>query len=223
VRFTRYEDREGSLSIGTESGFPERIWRELSELNVGANIQASKEFEMKTGKLKLNFGSAYVYKISDLSYVRKLLPSVGTNDARFGYSVSIYGDYIAVGSVQDNNYTGSVYIYKISDATFEEKIVPLGGNYDLFGFSVAIHGNYLLVGSTSRDEFGAIYLYDLDNLSNQYPIFASDKSVITDVNLDNFGSSISIYGDTIVVGAWGDDDNGLLNSGSIYIYLMDVA
>jgi hypothetical protein len=170
-----------------------------------------------------NSGSAYVYKISDLSYVRKLLPSVGTNDARFGYSVSIYGDYIAVGSVQDNNYTGSVYIYKISDATFEEKIVPLGGNYDLFGFSVAIHGNYLLVGSTSRDEFGAIYLYDLDNLSNQYPIFASDKSVITDVNLDNFGSSISIYGDTIVVGAWGDDDNGLLNSGSIYIYLMDVA
>ncbi|KAF0128728.1 MAG: tonb-dependent receptor [Bacteroidetes bacterium] len=67
VRFTRYEDREGSLSIGTESGFPERIWRELSELNVGANIQASKEFEMKTGKLKLNFGSAYVYKEREYS------------------------------------------------------------------------------------------------------------------------------------------------------------
>ena len=32
-----------------------------------------------------------------------------------------------------------------------------------------------------------------------------------------FGYSVAIYGDTVVVGALGDDDEGL-NSGSAYVY-----
>ena len=39
---------------------------------------------------------------------------------------------------------------------------------------------------------------------------------------DLFGTSVSIDGDTAVVGAKGDDDNGIL-SGSAYVYVLDGA
>src|SRR5690554_5432409 len=43
IRFTRYEERnDGSYSIGTESGFPERIWRELNELNTRSEEHTSE-------------------------------------------------------------------------------------------------------------------------------------------------------------------------------------
>jgi len=42
---------------------------------------------------------------------------------------------------------------------------------------------------------------------------ASDGAVA-----DEFGRSVSVDGDTAVVGAWGDDDNGS-NSGSAYVFV----
>lgn len=65
IRFTRYEERNDSLIIGTEAGFPERIWRELNEKNVSGKIGAIKEFKFLDRKAKLRFGSAYVYKTRD--------------------------------------------------------------------------------------------------------------------------------------------------------------
>ena len=35
---------------------------------------------------------------------------------------------------------------------------------------------------------------------------------------DNFGISVSLYGDTALIGARGDDDNGLSDSGSVYVF-----
>ena len=39
---------------------------------------------------------------------------------------------------------------------------------------------------------------------------------------DEFGKSVSIDGDTIVIGAWHDDDNGD-NTGSVYVFTRDTA
>lgn len=65
VRFTRYEDREGVYSISTESGFPERIWRELKEFNVSALANVTREYRIFDRKAKLNFGMAGTYKQRD--------------------------------------------------------------------------------------------------------------------------------------------------------------
>ena len=35
---------------------------------------------------------------------------------------------------------------------------------------------------------------------------------------DRFGISVSLYGDTALIGAYGDDDNGQSNSGSVYVF-----
>lgn len=65
IRFTRYEDRDGEWSIGTEVGFPERIWRDLEELNVGGVLHVTKEFQAMGEDSKLRFGGAYTFKERD--------------------------------------------------------------------------------------------------------------------------------------------------------------
>ena len=35
---------------------------------------------------------------------------------------------------------------------------------------------------------------------------------------DYFGRSVSLYGDTALIGATGDDDNSKSNSGSVYVF-----
>jgi hypothetical protein len=65
VRFTRYEDRDGDWAIGTEVGFPERIWRELDEMDLAGIVNITRDFEFAGRKSKLHFGGAYTYKERD--------------------------------------------------------------------------------------------------------------------------------------------------------------
>lgn len=62
IRFTRYEDRGLNYEISSESGFPQRIWRDLNEQNVASQINAKKKFELWGRESDLKFGSAYTFK-----------------------------------------------------------------------------------------------------------------------------------------------------------------
>jgi hypothetical protein len=64
-RFTRYIDRGGIYVISTESGFPERIWRNLDELNIAGLVNITKDFKIKGKNGKLRFGGAYTFKERD--------------------------------------------------------------------------------------------------------------------------------------------------------------
>jgi hypothetical protein len=65
IRFTRYEDRDGTYSIGTEVGFPERIWRNLEEINAASVLHSTKKFDFMGDPAKLQVGGAYTYKERD--------------------------------------------------------------------------------------------------------------------------------------------------------------
>src|SRR5690606_29780415 len=65
VRFTRYEIRQDSLLIGTEAGFPERIWRELTEKSVSGKLDLQKDFKVWERKSNVKFGLAYTVKQRD--------------------------------------------------------------------------------------------------------------------------------------------------------------
>lgn len=65
IRFTRYEQRDDTLIIGTEAGFPERIWRELVEKNVASKVGATKDFKAWERDAKLKFGAGYTFKTRD--------------------------------------------------------------------------------------------------------------------------------------------------------------
>ncbi|QGY43746.1 TonB-dependent receptor plug domain-containing protein [Maribellus comscasis] len=75
IRFTRYLDRNGNYSIGTEVGFPERIWRELEEVNYAGVIHVTKDFKFNDEDAKLKFGGAYTYKERDF-IIRKYMINV---------------------------------------------------------------------------------------------------------------------------------------------------
>ena len=67
IRFTRYEDRGNEYTISSESGFPERIWRDLQERNLAGQVNAKKDFELWGREADVKFGSAYTYKDRDFN------------------------------------------------------------------------------------------------------------------------------------------------------------
>ncbi|MEA2021888.1 MAG: FG-GAP repeat protein, partial [Candidatus Caldatribacteriota bacterium] len=102
---------------------------------------------------------------------------------------------------------GAVYLNKL--------LAPDAVAGDLFGGSVAISGDKIVVGSYGDDDNGSD--------SGSAYIFNTDGSYVTKITApdgeadDNFGRSVSISGDKIVVGAIYDDDNGS-NSGSAWVF-----
>ena len=66
-RFTRYAYGENDLVIGTESGFPERTWRNLEEINLGGVLHVTKKYKFNGQDAKLKFGGAYTYKERDFT------------------------------------------------------------------------------------------------------------------------------------------------------------
>lgn len=73
ARFVRYIDGiENNYEINTESGFPERIWRDLSEINLVGVTHVTKEFKFNGQNARLNFGGSYAYKERDF-IIRKYM------------------------------------------------------------------------------------------------------------------------------------------------------
>ena len=87
-----------------------------------------------------------------------------------------------------------------------------------FGTSVAISGNTALVGAdgdnVSGVGTGAAYVFTRSGSTwtQQAKLTADFPS-----QLDRFGRSVAISGDTVLVGAYGDDDGGS-SSGSAFVF-----
>ena len=94
----------------------------------------------------------------------------------------------------------------------------MGLLYDNFGDSVAIAGDTIVVGAPGDDDngsdSGSAYVFTRTGTTwtEQAKLTASDGAAD-----DYFGSSVAIAGDTIVVGASGDDDEWQC-SGSAYVF-----
>lgn len=67
VRFTRYELRKDKFVIGTEAGFPQRIWRDLNEVSVSSRAGATKELKLLGEESKIQFGGSHNYKQRDFN------------------------------------------------------------------------------------------------------------------------------------------------------------
>jgi len=177
-------------------------------------------------------GAVYFCKWDDIYQgwqVTKLTASTGASYDLFGWSVSVSsdGNTIAVGAYGYFGMTGAAYIYKWNSSSNKWDEVKLtasdGLSDDYFGISVSIsgNGNTVVVGASGDDNRkGAAYIYNWNNDNKQWEekkLIASDGA-----SGDRFGKSVSISydGNTIVVGAYRDGDNGT-DSGSAYIYRWD--
>ncbi|MFC1981249.1 FG-GAP repeat protein [Chloroflexota bacterium] len=162
--------------------------------------------------------------------VKKLIASDGATDDLFGYTVSISGDTLVVGAYQDDDNgsdSGSAYVFARNQGGADnwgqvaKLIASDGAEDDRFGRTVSISGDTLAVGAHGDDdngsESGSAYVFErnqggADSWGQVKKLTSSDVATG-----DNFGLSVSISGDTLIVGAVWDDDNGS-NSGSAYLF-----
>jgi len=161
-------------------------------------------------------GSVYTYTWNGSSWggVQKITAFDGTSGDRFGYSVSMSGDKMIVGSYFDNGEQGSVYSYVWSGSSWGDvqKITAFDAAAgDYFGVSVSISGDKMVVGAYGDDDNGSFsgsvytYTWNVSSWGGVQKITAFDG-----VAGDQFGYSVSMSGDRMVVGAFGrGNDVGL--------------
>ncbi|MDF1714597.1 MAG: DUF5011 domain-containing protein [Akkermansiaceae bacterium] len=109
--------------------------------------------------------------------------------------------------------------------SFEDKLEatlePGGDPSDFLGYSVSVSGDTAVVGAYADDtstgnDAGSAYVFVRNGgvWSEEQKLEASDGAVG-----DFFGNSVSVSGDTAVVGAYLDDTSGGGNAGSAYIFI----
>ena len=154
----------------------------------------------------------------------KLTASDGTHFDLFGRSVAISGRAAVVGAPGDDP-SGSAYVFNqdLTTAVWSEvaKLTAADATTGVdFGRSVAISEGTIVVGAPWDDEngfrSGSAYLFEKDPGGLQWiqviKLTANDAS-----EDDQFGTSVAIDGDTVVIGAHWDDDLGD-RSGSAYVF-----
>ena len=178
-----------------------------------------------------NAGSVYVYRYDYVTDSFLLEQNIISNDQGisdfFGRSVSNIHNYIIVGADGDDDSgldTGAAYIFKFDGTSWNqiEKLLPVNAaSQDRFGSSVGISGNTAIVGSMQNDNAngtgaGTAYIFSTSN-GNTWPLEAQLFAVTHGSADDNFGVSVAIKNDTVLVGANEDTTNGTL-AGIAYIF-----
>ena len=142
---------------------------------------------------------------------QKLLASDGAAGDLFGASVSLSGDTALIGANQ------TVYVFTRAGTTWAQQAKLLasdGAAFDGFGVSVSLSGDTALIGASNDDGKGSAYIFTRTGTTwtQQAKLLASDGAAE-----DYFGWSVSLAGDTALIGANKDDDNGE-DSGSAYVF-----
>jgi LPXTG-site transpeptidase (sortase) family protein len=185
----------------------------------------------------VNVGAVYVFQNGggkEWGQQAKLLPSDPFLGDYFGSSVSIYANRIAIGAVQTNpigaNGPGKAYIYKRDGQAWmpEERLQAQGGRSgDTFGNAIALYGDTLVVGAQHADpdlgagrvtSAGTAYVFQRSgsDWEESATLNAADARVF-----DQFGRSVGIYNNVIVVGADGATQAGNSGSGAVYVFKKD--
>ena len=152
----------------------------------------------------------------------KLVPSQGGEYEWFGTSISVNGDYAIIGA-PGNAFlaakSGSAYVYKRIGATWVEQTRltrSSGKDSDLFGQSVSISGDRAVVGVPGYDigryvDHGAAIVYrrDGENWVPEATLVSGEPG-----GGGEFGYSVAVDGDYIIVGAPRDAPKG-----SAYIFM----
>ncbi|MEM7334835.1 MAG: hypothetical protein AAF490_22350 [Chloroflexota bacterium] len=171
-------------------------------------------------------GAAYVYNKEGGEWllITKLVPQTLNQYGRFGLSVAIDGDSIAIGSCPNandgNTSPGTVIMFEKMNGSWTEIQTLIAADRepeDCFGWAIDMDENRLIVGARNApkgttENVGAAYLFEQFAFDwkevHKFSISASDDQT-------HFGNDVAIDGNNVIVGAhWGGTDN----RGIAYIY-----
>jgi len=168
-------------------------------------------------------GTAFVFDATDPSASpTKIMASNAGQSQQFGESTAAFGDMIVVGAVGANDNKGAVFVFDATDLSAEPTMLVAsdGSVSDVFGCSVAVSDNYIVVGAKYDDPYGAssgsAYVFDANDLSAPHTKITANDGEYN----DRFGGAVSVSGNSIVVGAQLEDDEGS-SAGSVYVFTAD--
>lgn len=156
--------------------------------------------------------------------------SAGQNGDAFGGAVVVSSDgsTLAVGSLHSNGDQGSVTVFARSGAKWTQQQVLAdanGGAKDWFGYSMAISkdGNTLAIGAVYADVSGKADQGNVLVFARSGGAWKLQKTLVGDAGAagDIFGVSVSISedGNTVAVGAAGDDVGDVADQGSAAVFV----
>jgi hypothetical protein len=175
-------------------------------------------------------GSAYIYTFNGTSwsFQQKLTALDGVSQADFGKSVAIRGNTVVVGApttkVGDNFQQGKVYVFTRSGNQWTQVqgiVANDGAALDHFGSDVSLDGDSMIIGA-SEDTIGAntfqgsayVFVKSGATWMQQQKIVGADSG-----DSDDFGNSVSISGNTVVIGARNNNGTAGVNQGAAYVFL----
>lgn len=193
-------------------------------------------------------GAAYVFTRAGTHWQQQAYLSRQTtlgSFSIFGDSVAICGDTILVGASAEHRdgagTTGAAYVFVRQGHEWEQQARLLannGGELDRLGYSVALSGDVAVIGAHGED--GSAWGSASDNSvpdSGAAYVFVRNGDVwieqtrLKAINADsgdNFGSSVAIFNDTLVIGAPYEDSNGshggnndASDAGAAYVYTRE--
>jgi len=169
-------------------------------------------------------GAVYLFQYSG-SWIETGRFNASDNSAldEFGIAVALGADKFIVGDSRDDdngNNAGSAYVFDSTSGWQQQAklLSSLGPHLDSYGSAVSIDGTRAVVGAPYNDvhglDAGAVYVFDYvaGNWQLSQQLYASDASAS-----DWFGTSVSLSGDRLVVGAPGEDSEGI-NAGAVYVF-----
>jgi hypothetical protein len=158
--------------------------------------------------------------------MQKLCPPDVVAYDRFGFATALDGDTAMIGAIVGDGAapeTGCVYAFvRTGDAWVQQQKLAASDVTESFGFSLSISDDAVLIGAPLDDETGydrgAAYVFvraggvwtQAAKILAPYPPGSGC--------CEGFGQSVSLDGETALIGAPYDDDHGL-NAGSAYVYV----
>ena len=175
-------------------------------------------------------GSAYVFVRIGAAWSQQAKLTAGDAAAfdYFGYAVAVSGNTAVIGAPYDDDGgsdsdSGSTYVFVRSGTTWSQQAKLVASDAvaadDAFGYAVAVSGDTAVIGAYQDDDTasnsGSAYVFVRSGTtwSQQAKLTASDAAAS-----DYFGYSVAVDGNTAVIGASLDDDDGS-TSGSAYVFV----
>ena len=192
----------------------------------------TKDLSFMPGTTLFDVGAAYVFYGSGKNWKQKakLLPPDPWLGDYFGTSVAVYGDLVAVGATQfdpvEESGPGKVILYHRNGGLWSQEAyleAENGRAGDAFGNSVAIYGSTVVVGAHHADprlgggrvtSGGQAHVFTDNGDEWEETVLVAPGGGV----FDQFGQSVDIYGDTIVVGADGATQAGEPSAGAVYVF-----
>ncbi len=228
-----------AFNAGDHDGFGENvvIWNDtivISAPGEGSNSSDKPEDNSMPGS-----GAVYVFRINNSennywtqeAYLKA--PNPEKYD-RFGTSIAAYENILVIGARGPDS--GVVYVFERSESDWNLKTILKAPNSypgDQFGNAVDIQDTTIIIAAKGEDESGLVYIFskkdstnnsdnsdNTNNTDNAWKFEALLKAPNEEAG-DQFGESLAIHENRIVVGSTSEDCNSVLSVNGDNYFISD--